>query len=122
MGTGRSGLYSHTKGADGKTSCGGRIKATDFLPGKLEQHIKRHGQEFGENISEREYLSLARKFFDKPVTSDMLWFEDVDGFLYKYDKKRNEFGICSPDGPIITFFKPTRGINYWYDQREEYGK
>jgi pyocin large subunit-like protein len=122
MGTGRGGQYSRTRGADGPASCGGRIRATDFLPGKLEEHVTRHKTEFGDGIDEKEYLRLARKFFDKPVTSDILWFEDVDGFLYKYDKKRNEFGICSPDGPIITYFKPTRGINYWYDQREENGK
>jgi pyocin large subunit-like protein len=122
MGTGRGGQYSHTKGAEGWASCGGRIKATSFLPGKLEQHVDDHAEDFPGNPDPKEYEAMARKFFDKPITIDILWFEDADGFLYKYDKKRNVFGICSPDGPIITYFIPDDGIKYWQRQVEKYAQ
>ncbi|GMO51067.1 MAG: hypothetical protein Pg6C_15540 [Treponemataceae bacterium] len=121
MGTGEGNQYYRTKGASGQATCGGRIKATDFLPGELAGHFDRHGKEFGD-ADEKKYLSRARDFFNKPVTNDILWFEDVDGYLYKYDKKRREFGICSPEGAIVTYFKPDRGINYWIDEVMKHGQ
>lgn len=121
MGTGRGGQYAHTRGSDGRVSCGGRIQATKFMPGKLEDHYIDHRDDFNDVRTPEEYEDKTRKFFDKPATKDILWFEDIDGILYKYDKSKNEFGICRPDGAIITYFKPDRGLKYWREQEAEYG-
>ncbi|GHU76137.1 hypothetical protein FACS189461_3340 [Spirochaetia bacterium] len=100
---------------------GGSIKIRRFLPGKLEGHFQNHAGDFEDVRSPGEYEEKARQFFDKMPTADMLWFEDVDGFFYRYNKRKNEFGVCSPEGFIITFFKPTKGIDYWYEQEKENG-
>jgi pyocin large subunit-like protein len=120
MGTGRGGQYSHTKGAEGWASRGGRIKATQFLPGELKRHYDDHEHEFNVNLEPDEYETRARNFFDKPITKDIQWFEDVDGVLYKYDKKNREFGMCLPEGAIITYFRPVTGMKYWEDQVEKH--
>jgi len=109
-------VFLFINGADG-----GRIKAAHFLPGKLEEHYDDHAGDFPGELSPDEYENKARDFFDSLIIKDKLWFEDVDGVLYKYDKKKNEFGICRPDGAIITYFKPEEGIKYWYRQVENYG-
>jgi pyocin large subunit-like protein len=111
MGIGKEEL-SHTQGV--RVSCGGRIQATLFLPGKLEQHYEDHAYKFNGDLSPNEYEERARIFVDRPVTKDILWFEDVQGVLYKYDKRKNEFGICKPDGAIITYYKPDDSIKYWH--------
>jgi pyocin large subunit-like protein len=121
MGTGMEGQDLSARRINGKASHGGRIQAKSFLPGKLETHFCAHGEDFEGCTTPQEYEALARLFFDKPVTSDILCFEDIDGFLFKYDKKRNVFGICGPDGVIITFYKPESGIRYWYREVEKHG-
>jgi pyocin large subunit-like protein len=60
-------------------------------------------------------------FFAQAITKDIYWFRDVGEYLYKYDRKQNKFGICSPDGFIITYYKPENGIKYWYGQVQKYG-
>ncbi|GMO51058.1 MAG: hypothetical protein Pg6C_15510 [Treponemataceae bacterium] len=105
---------------EGGASSNGRIKATSFLPGKLDKHYDDHAADFDEHLTPKQYEERARKFFDKPVTKDILWFEDVDGVLYKYDKVKKEFGMCTPQGAIITYFIPDDGLKYWQKQVEKY--
>lgn len=62
---------------------------------------------------------MGRKSGIGEITKDIQWFEDADGVLYKYDKKKKEFGMCKPEGAIITYFRP-RKSDYWEDQMKEY--
>jgi pyocin large subunit-like protein len=100
---------------------GGQIQATGFLPGKLTRHYTDHAKAFSVGITPEQYEQRARNFFGKEVSKNIKWFRDIDGYLYKYNRKRNEFGICSPDGFIITYFRPEENIKYWYGQVQKYG-
>ena len=123
MGKGSSGLYSGTAGSEkqegqGELSCNGRIEATGFLSQELlEEHYGDHKEDFGD-ITVEQYIEKAKKFFALETTKDIHYFYDADGFLFKYNEDRVEFGICSPDKHIITFFRPYKGnrkkaTQYW---------
>jgi len=44
---------------------------------------------------------------------------DSEGVIRIYDPETNTFGAYNADGLTKTFFKPTRGIDYWIDQQEK---
>lgn len=79
----------------------------------LRQHFEKHGAEFG-YVSEQEYVEGANSVI---VSADALHkTEAEDGDDVYYLEKSNEFVIVSTDGYIRTYFKPTRGIDYFYAQ------
>lgn len=84
-------------------------------PDLLRSHWQKHGREFGPNVSEANYLSLARAFFngDRKL---MLFKHDGDGDTLQYRVETNEFGVLSGDGFIRTYFRPNDGIRYWNRQ------
>jgi pyocin large subunit-like protein len=108
-----SGLFSGTQGS-------GKIAATAFFPGALTEHHRRHHNEFDPPLAIEEYEAQAKQFFCSDPTKTTAWFYDVDDVLYRYDKKTNEFGICTLNGIIITYFLPEEGITYWWRQVQKY--
>ena len=132
MGGGTSGLYSGTTGSEKKE--GGQEldfnwqrEATGFLSQeKLEKHYDDHKNEFSKTITTEQYVERAKQFFNAVIDDNVEYFYDADGILYKYNKKSVEFGMCSSDGTIITFFRPykgnyKRGLHYWNEQVVEHG-
>jgi hypothetical protein len=108
MGGGISGLVSGRQGSD-KT---GRVEATEFFPGKLETHYDDHSKEFKLPLTIEEYEAMAKNFVAKEPTRTTMFFYDIDDILYRYDKKTNEFGMCTPSGVMITYFLPTDKLSY----------
>ncbi len=79
----------------------------------LEQHFEKHGAEFG-YASEQEYVDGANSVI---VSADALHkTEAEDGDDIYYIEETNEFVVVSADGYIRTYFKPSRGIDYYYEQ------
>ena len=66
MGTGPGDQYYHTRGAEGRASSGGRVKATQFLPGELKRHYDSHEHEFAEDMEPGEYERGPEDFLTNP--------------------------------------------------------
>jgi hypothetical protein len=84
-------------------------------PQKLQDHYRKHGREFGE-ITEEEYIQLARDLRDRPAGGDVLEAVRKDGVVTRFDRKSGAFLACNPDGTIRTFFKPNDGEKYFRRQ------
>lgn len=79
----------------------------------LEEHFKKHGGEFPYSTKE-EYLAGANKMLNNPDKLHKNEAEDGDDVYYL--QETNEFIIVSLDGYIRTYFKPTKGIDYFNRQ------
>ena len=79
----------------------------------LRQHFEKHGAEFS-YVSEQEYVEGANSVIVSPDALHKTEAEDGDDVYYL--EETNEFVIVSTDGYIRTYFKPTRGIDYFYAQ------
>lgn len=79
----------------------------------LGQHFTDHGGDFNCQ-NELEYAKKANDFYrDK---SSYLQKVDSNGVVRVYDPDTNTFGSYNSNGTTRTFFKPSRGIDYWNDQ------
>ncbi len=82
-------------------------------------HFIRHGKQMGYNrISD---YSKAAHEFAKSNNPNKLSFIGRDLSRYMYNQETNEFMIVNGDGLIVTYFPPSRGIDYFYEQFEKYG-
>lgn len=79
----------------------------------LTEHFKKHGNEFPYNTKE-EYLQGANIMLENPNKLHKIEKEDGDDVYYL--ESTNEFIIVSRDGYIRTYFKPSRGIDYFNRQ------
>ena len=79
----------------------------------LEEHFKKHGQEFPYDSPE-DYLAGANKMLNNPNKLHKKEAEDGDDVYYL--EETNEFIIVSGDGYIRTYFMPRRGIDYYNSQ------
>jgi len=81
----------------------------------LEDHFVRHGPDFGSRNS-AEYAQEASRFFQRSQMEGLPTKIDAKGTIRVYEPSTNRFGSFNPDGTTKTFYKPTRGMNYWIDQ------
>ena len=79
----------------------------------LQQHFEKHGDEFDYETAE-QYLEGANRVVQDPAALHKLEAEDGDDVYYL--EETNEFVIASKDGYIRTYFKPSRGIDYYNRQ------
>lgn len=47
-------------------------------------------------------------------------YQELTGIMQPLLVKNNEFVVGNPKGFISTFYKPSRGINYWKDEVKRY--
>lgn len=80
-------------------------------------HFKRHGKQMG-YTKIRDYSKAAQNFIKG---GNNLSFTAKDGSQYYYNKDTNEFGIVSRNGGIVTYFPPSDGFEYFYNQFNLYG-
>jgi len=106
----------------GKAYDGVRNSIRDFKPSENKDTLVRHFRDHnnGEFASKQEYLDAARNFLDKPPTSTTESFVTKDGTYFRYDTATNEFGIITKYGNISTYYKPTKGIDYWLGELKKY--
>lgn len=86
---------------------------------KFDTHIKKHLGEYGD-ITQKEYLNMARELLAAPLSDDVEGFVSKDGFLFKYRKSTNDFALGRADGKISTIFKPKDAYDYWLQQIKDY--
>ena len=79
----------------------------------LAEHFQKHGAEFPYD-TEEEYLQGANIVINHPDSLHKLEAEDGDDVYYL--ESTNEFVIVSIDGYIRTYFKPSKGIDYYNRQ------
>lgn len=106
-------LYSDTK--SGKVW----LQSTFATEKKFKKHIEKHLNEF-ENITEGEYLDIARKLLASPIKGDVEGFTTKLGFVFRYNKATNDFAIGRADGYISTLYRPLDGYKHWLEQINDY--
>ncbi len=83
----------------------------------LNDHFEKHKGDTGCKTVE-EYLERANYVIFNPdslMGDEKSDGEDSGGDLVYYLEETNEIVFLSSDGYIRTYFKPTRGIDYFYD-------
>jgi RHS repeat-associated protein len=93
----------------------GKSGLRSFAPGKWLTHFEKHGAEFGYKNSV-EYLKGAQSLVVRQSDNILRKVDSTTGITRIYDKATNEFISINPNRTIRTYFKPERGIDYWYRQ------
>jgi len=106
-------LYSDTR--SGKVW----LNSTFSTEKRFKKHIEKHLNEF-ENITEGEYLDIARKLLASPIKDDVEGFTTKLGFVFRYNKATNDFAIGRADGYISTLYRPLDGYKHWLEQINDY--
>ncbi len=81
----------------------------------LERHWEKHGAEFPEFHSAKEYGDAALNFFANPPQGT-LQKQRPNGERLYYHPPTNTFGAAAPDGTPKTLFRPNGRMNYWNRQ------
>lgn len=79
----------------------------------LNEHFEKHNEDFNYATVE-EYVEGANRVINDENSLHKLEAEDGDDVYYL--EATNEFVIVSTDGYIRTYFKPSRGIDYYNRQ------
>lgn len=95
-------------------------EAIDFSPNSIDKHYEKHAKEF-EDITIDVYKKQARDLLNNEISDNILGFTNENGFVFRYDKIKNEFATSKPSGVIETYFKPKENIKYWEEQVKKYG-
>lgn len=83
--------------------------------GALEEHLQKHGSEFG-RITREEYLRRAQALRDAPAGGSIQETRRADGVFSRFDTRTGEFLAFNSDFTIRTFFKPNDGLAYFRRQ------
>ncbi|MEG1427416.1 MAG: hypothetical protein RSC76_06975 [Oscillospiraceae bacterium] len=80
----------------------------------MKEHYRKHVIERGEfgDITIEEYLQQAQALISS-TDQEILTKTEGDGDTVFYRESTNEYAVLSKDGYIRTYFKPTRGIDYF---------
>lgn len=62
------------------------------------------------------YRKRAKSLLNKKVGDDIAGFTSKEGWVFRYNKRTNEFVTAKPDGTTETLFRPKRGLGYYIDQ------
>lgn len=79
----------------------------------LNEHFDKHNEDFG-YADVQEYVDGANRVINDTNSLHKLEAEDGDDVYYL--EETNEFVIVSTDGYIRTYFKPSKGIDYYNRQ------
>lgn len=77
-----------------------------------EHHWQKHGSEFSELHSARDYVDKAHDFVNHPPPGAEIK-HDSRGNTLIYDRQSNTFAVQAPDGAPRTMFRPDSGSRYW---------
>jgi filamentous hemagglutinin len=80
-----------------------------------EEHWEKHGSEFPEDRSERDYVREANAFVHHPPPGT-LTKHDARGDTLFYQPSTDTFAVMDSRGEPRTFFKPDNGSAYWSRQ------
>ncbi|MGN6148491.1 MAG: hypothetical protein ACTHPD_08140 [Rhizomicrobium sp.] len=77
-----------------------------------EEHWEKHGAEFPEFHSARDYEEGALRFVTRPPQGTLIKTNDRGDTLY-YEPATNTFAVKDSRGEPRTFFRPDDGRAYW---------
>jgi pyocin large subunit-like protein len=80
-----------------------------------QRHWRKHGAEFPQYRSARDYESGAHEFVTHPPPGTLTKQRSNGDTLY-YDPGSNTFAVTKRGGTPRTFFHPDRGRKYWKRQ------
>lgn len=81
------------------------------------EHFENHGEDVGAKTL-AEYSKKANELWDLDLSDDVEELEREDYSVARYKFSTNEFSTIDENGNLTTYFKPDRGIDYWYDEIE----
>ncbi|HVU19967.1 MAG TPA: hypothetical protein VHE09_04495 [Rhizomicrobium sp.] len=81
-----------------------------------QTHWQKHGREFPEFHSAREYEHAAQSFIATPPAGTLTKHRENGDTLF-YDPATNTFAVADRRGEPRTFFRPNGGRAYWDRQR-----
>lgn len=84
----------------------------DGAPRNAEEHWKKHGAEFPEFHSARDYEEGALRFVRHPPAGTLTKTNARGDTLY-YQPSTNTFAVKDRSGEPRTFFRPDSGRAYW---------
>jgi len=84
----------------------------DGADASAEEHWRKHGSEFSEDHSVREYEDEASRFVHHPPPGAEVKHR-ANGDTLIYDRDTNTFAVENRNGEPRTMFKPDRGEAYW---------
>lgn len=108
-------LYKDTK--SGKVW----LKSTFATEKKFKKHIDKHLKEYGD-ITETEYLNVARRLLASPIKGNIEGFKSELGFIFRYNSEKNDFAVGREDGKISTLYKLKNGREQWLEEINKYKK
>lgn len=73
--------------------------------GDLDRHFSLHGVEFAAT-SPDEYEAMADSFIGGPKAEGVMECSRKSGQLVRFNPRSQEYGVLSPEGNILTYFKP----------------
>jgi len=77
-----------------------------------DEHWRKHGYQFSEDHTAREYEDEASDFVHNPPPGAEIKHR-ANGDTLIYDRDSNTFAVENRDGAPRTMFKPDRGEAYW---------
>lgn len=118
---GASNRYGNTNGAHGKgipTKHIGYQYAKDYNKNRLRKDFRKHASEFGAS-TENEYAAHAIHFANVVDRKNCISFIDRRGTTHKYNKQTNTYVAVDKNGYIVTYFKPTDRLAYYFRKKGE---
>lgn len=111
---GASNHYGNSRGSSQghSTKHTGYAWAKDFNKKTLDDHFARHGKQMNTDTIE-SYVAHAVKFANTVDRENCVSFIDKKDTTYKYNLRTNEFAIITKKGYVITYYKPTDGMDYY---------
>jgi pyocin large subunit-like protein len=89
--------------------------------GALDEHYRKHGREFGPDVTKDEYLRRAQALRDAPTGGPILETRRADGVTTRFDRRTGDFVAFNPDATLRTFFRPNDGEAYYKRQAQRDG-
>jgi pyocin large subunit-like protein len=84
----------------------------DGAQANAEEHWQKHGGEFPEDRSERDYVREANAFVHRPPPGTLIKHDQRGDTLF-YQPSADIFAVMDSRGEPRTFFKPDNGMAYW---------
>ncbi|MEG0034554.1 MAG: hypothetical protein RR734_03105 [Bacilli bacterium] len=115
---GASNRYGKTNGSKHQGEKDARIGyawAKDFSKGGLDNHFKKHGNQFGVK-SKEEYASQSVHFANTINRKQYKSLIDYNGTTYKYDIKNAILAIITKDGYVISYHYIRK--EFWYYKKK----
>ena len=78
-------------------------------------HWIKHSKDFSQFKNAKQYVEGAKDFLHNPPKGTFTKVR-ANGDILRYNPFTNTFGVMNADGIPKTLFKPTRGMEYWFNQ------